>query len=109
MYSIFKQHYLNNIEKAYETILMIETPNIPDDLKNIVIPIRLEKISYHRPDKSCGYAFKSFSPDHKYLQYFELPQLVSLLTQYNYTCDYEMNKILVANMDKNFVMSFHKS
>lgn len=104
MYSVFKEIYLDRIYKKYETVLTVSS--IPPNLNHIICKIRLEKVSVHRPDINCGFAFKSFDESKKYMTTEELPQLVGYLKQYNYVIDYEANKLLTTHMKSNYVLSF---
>ena len=61
MYYIYKEIYLDTLEKKYKTIIVMD--NFPDILKPYVKRIKLNKLSEYKNNYNqvnCLYALKSF-------------------------------------------------
>ena len=109
MYFIYKEIYLDTIEKKYQTIIVMN--NYPEILKPYVKRIKLNRLSTYKTEYNqinCLYALKSFIDDYRLMEIDELPNLIGFLLTNNFIIDYQMNKLIAKNVEnRNFVAMFY--
>ena len=109
MYYIYKEIYLDTLEKKYKTIIVMD--NFPDILKPYVKRIKLNKLSEYKNNYNqvnCLYALKSFLDDYSFMEINELPNLIGFLLTNNYLIDYHINKLISKNLqNRNFIAMFY--
>ena len=108
MYLISKQIYLDNHNKCYKTIIIINSKP-QGKLQDYITNIRLGKLAesenlYGCCNKNiCIYALKSMSNCCQLMCMEEYPNLITFLSNNGYKINYQMTKLL-SKQEKNLLL-----
>ena len=108
MYLISKQIYLDNHNKCYKTIIIINSKP-SGKLANLTTNVRLGKLAetdnlYGCCNKNlCIYAFKSFNNCCDMMCMEEYANLITFLSTNGYTINYKITKLL-SKENKNLLL-----
>ena len=108
MYLISKQIYLDNHNKCYKTIIIINSKP-SGKLANLTTNVRLGKLAetdnlYGCCNKNiCIHAFKSFNNCYDLMCIEEYANLITFLSTNGYTINYKITKLL-SKENKNLLL-----